>query len=187
MTLDATTQQILNEVMGPNVLRQIELIVPDFFDGKYIITKMVPKDDQPTPLVKYLKTQVVASSDPKYAPGTDLDVHDELGALVREGYNITVHPPRIRDHGTDAYTLESSPHDRVAIAEAETEDGWNNPRVFYANRASIYGGKNIRFGALEESDWSMAVCRCNVHFAFVPKGEEKRESCALENNWDIIK
>ena len=37
--------QILEEVMGPNVRRQLETVVPDFFDKGYVVMQMQPKPE----------------------------------------------------------------------------------------------------------------------------------------------
>ncbi|MFH1063538.1 MAG: hypothetical protein V1729_00490 [Candidatus Woesearchaeota archaeon] len=194
MAIDEETRKILSEVMGPNVLRQLTTAVPDFFDDKYLITKLVekPLDQQMRgyPLAKLLEPETVASTHPGCPPGTIIDVDVLLPELMDDGYNVSLSPTRIRAYMTDDNTLEMGPIDSLVIAQfPKTGKSFEDVQVFYRNGARLYGGKSIGYGPLNRSKYFEGSGRLNVHFAFTPQKEEERRTCAFiqDHSWQLIR
>jgi hypothetical protein len=191
MTLDEETKRIVLETMGINVFKQLTTVVPDFFDRDYVITKTVekPKDQQPPtyPHVKHMEPKVVASTHPKYPVDTIIEVDEVLADLIRQGYNVTVSPEEISRRITHSKeTLEREPCHSFAIAEISKQDsGFGEPDVFYHNNPYLYEGREISLGILVKGHYFEGLGRCNVHFAFVPKGEKERKVAYFEEGWEL--
>lgn len=192
MSLDEETKKIVLEVMGPNVFKQLTVVESGFFDGKYIVAKLVkkPKEKRPSIIpVTYLEPKVFASTHPVYKVGSILDSLDILSDIIREDYNLSISPIEIRRGMVGKEILEEGPEDGLVIAEISKEsEGFGNPRVFYANAAFLSGGCEISSGRLEKTDFFKASSKFYVHFAFVPqKSGKKRESVYIDKAWELKK
>jgi hypothetical protein len=191
MPLDEETQRIAEEVMGTNVLRQLGMAVPDFWDKDYMIVRMVPKpEDQQSrhfPFVVALEPKVMASKNPRYPVGRLIGFGHEMMDAVREGYNLAVSPNEIRGNWIVRHKpkfLDEEPRDRLVCAEVELgEHGFAGPDVFYEHAGHLVHGREILYGHLNEENFSVGVCRCNIHFAFVQKGETPRKIMAMEKTF----
>jgi hypothetical protein len=192
MALDDKARRIAEEVMGINVLKQLELVVPDFFDRDYMIVKMSPKPEdqqhQHYPHVVALEPRVMASTHPRYPAGAILDLEKQLAEMAGEGYNVAVSPDKIRGRiSTDRRTLENEPFDSLVIAEVRAgEGGFGNPEIFYVQGGALRWGRRIAYSSLDEKIFDEALCRSNVHFAFVPAGETGRKLAAIRKFSDGI-
>lgn len=191
--LEVMDPRILNqidEIMGLNVLRQIVTVVPDFFDGGYIVTNLVPKPKEEQSkhgMVKYLEPKIVVSTHPRYKANSRVDVEDKLAELTKKGFNVTISPERIRNFSTDSKTLGEYPCDNLVIAQVPSDEkGFGNPYVFYDQDSYLGRGWKIGFGQLPKGELYQGL-RYLTHFAFVPQGEEKRKSCFIEGDWELKK
>lgn len=185
MALDDKARRTAEEVMGINVLKQLGLVVPDFFDGQYMIVKMSPKpkedQHQNYPHVVALEPKVIASTYPKYAAGAILDLEKQLAEIAGDGCNVAVSPDEIRGRtATDRRTLENEPFDSLVAAEVRAgEGGLGNPQVFYIHGSALSHGRRIAYSSLDGKILSECLCRAYVHFAFVPAGEKDRSSMGI--------
>lgn len=190
MSLDEETKRIVLEVMGPNVLKQLTTVVPDFFDKDYVLTRLVekPREEQPPgyPYVKLMEPKVVASTHPQYPIDTIIRVDEVLTDLIRDGYNVTVSPDSV-SKGTyySDEILEEAPMHNIAIAEvAKDQQGFGKPDAFYTHGAKLRDFIPIGWGELSKSDFFEATGYA-IHFAFIPAGEKERGKAAILDNWEV--
>ena len=192
MSLDEDTRKALWDTLGPNVFNQIKTVIPDFFNDKYIVTKLVEKPEgeqiRGYPLVQLLEPEAVASTHPGITTGTIVNVHEMLPELMREGYNVTLSPTKIRAYDIGPKSLMIAPIDSLVIAEFP-KDGqeFKDSEVFYRNGARLYKGKSVGYGKLNTHQYFEGSGRLHVHFAFTPqKGEEKRPNVFIEDRtWNL--
>jgi len=177
MALDDEAQRIAEEVLGINVLKQLGMAVPEFWDGSYVIiqTTPKPKDQQVKgfPYAVALDLKVIASTAEGYVPGQIVGWEDEIAEIVGKGHSVTVSPEKIRTCRTDEYTLNHGPFDSLVIAEGKDEF-WNiTMNTIYSYGDLLSGGCQIGY-ALNKNSFNEGICRCNIQFAFIPTGEKPR-------------
>ena len=186
MALDGQTQKIVDEVCGQNVYRQLIHVVPEFFE-RFVLLQMVPKpgDKQHAhyPHIVLLEEKIRASTDPLYVVGETVDLQYHLGDLCQQGLYVLVSPLHIRTPRLGAFDetdelFTSRPYDSLVIAEVPADgiSHFGEPDVFYAHSARLSGGREIHHGGLSFRNFSEGICKLYVHFAFVPRKEEGRES-----------
>ena len=115
--------QIANEVLGENILRQIELVVPDFFDNDYVIFQLKPKPEHEQgpgyPHRTDLEPIVVYSTIEEFTQGQKVDPLQDFKQISRTGCSITISPRNIRNprFPMPEEDLEKCPCDYLVIAE----------------------------------------------------------------------
>lgn len=142
--IDKNLKKIINETMGTNVYRQIITVEPDFFSGKYIITKLVEKPEIQQKFgqfVRLCEPKIVASTHPEYSKGIIFD-NNKLFEIIKQGYNFTISPNIIRDFMTDESTLSEGPLDGLVIAGIKNEKLY----PFYVKEGSMGNPKHIYAG-----------------------------------------
>jgi hypothetical protein len=81
-------EELMNTVMGPNIQKQIITVIPDFFDGKYIMLRSVPKpeneqDDHPKKQFIYeLEDKVIFAKNSDIGPGYVIDMEKNVTDLL---------------------------------------------------------------------------------------------------------
>lgn len=197
--IDSRLGQILDEVMGPNVRKQLYTVAPDFFDKDYVVMQMQPKPESEQPFgylnLVAMEPIVVASNHPKYGEGTAVNLDEgihHLKEMLRDDYNITVSPVEIiRKIHVPPEEVESGPFDPLVIAELDVySDGFYNTNEIYHHRYHIplkhYLGIEIPVGELCEYVFGRAMLYGYVHFAFLPQepGVE-RDFCYIYDGWEL--
>lgn len=184
--------QILEEVMGYNVRRQLDVVVPDFFDEGYVVMQMQPKPESEQPFgyphIVAMNPFVVASNHSSYKEGIVLNQDKfipDLKGMLRDGYNVTVSPDKIRERIIPSREiLESEPCDGLVIAELDVKGDCfgDYNKIIYAHDANIGGGRTLY--TLNECTCGEAMRYGNVHFAFLPQEPEvRRKSCYIDRGW----
>lgn len=177
MALDEETKRIAEEVMGENVLIQLGMVVPDFFEYPYVIAKLVvlPKGSHPSEqFIKRFEPRVMVATASGYAQGQAIRWEDGIAEIIGKGYALTVSPERIRTCGTDDYTLNEGPFDSLVVAECSADFWGRGMNTIYSYGDMISWGRHIGYG-LNKNGFNEGVCKCNIHFAFVPAGETERD------------
>lgn len=184
----------IEEVMGCNVRKQLEIVVPVFFDNDYVVIQMQPKpeSDQPFgyPHFQILEPVIIASNHPDYHEGKIVQVDEsvnDLKKMLSDGYNITISPYKIRRQGSPSQDiLESEPLDSLVIAELDVsgEDIFGDNNIIYRHNAYYGGGREVR--NLDLDIFRQAIGNGNVHFAFLPKKPDvKRKKCYIDDRWQL--
>ena len=188
MALDDDTRKIAEEVMGGNVLRQLGMVVPEFFGYPYVIVKLavLPKGSHPSEqFIHRFEPRVMAATAEGYALGQAIRWEDEIAEMVGKGYALTISPEKIRAYRTDDYTLNQGPFDSLVISEANADLWERSINTIYSHRDGLNWGRSIGNG-LNQHDFNEGICKCDIHFAFVPAGESARDVVGIRDFEDGI-
>jgi len=178
MALDDETRRIAMEAMGSNALAQLELVVPEFFDGNYVLLQLVSGENSGKYAVK-LDLAVAVSNVPDYTPGQVLSENweNEIAEMVgAKKYNVSV-TPTVVERGIVVKDKEFNTITPFVAAEGEAEFWeFESPMVFYTHQALVYHGGSITEGIpLSEGGFHSGACRSTINFVFVPVGDKPRD------------
>jgi len=181
----------IEKVMGCNVRKQLNIVVPDFFDNDYVVMHMQPKPESEQgsgyPFVQPLEPVIIASKHPDYQEGRIVQSVNDLEEMLSEGYNLTISPNKIRGHTIPSQEiLEIEPCDSLVIAELDVseEEFFGKNNIIYKHDAHYGGGREIY--DLDLDIFSKAIGNGIIHFAFLPKKPgAKRERCYIDNGWQL--
>ena len=181
----------LSEVTGTNILKQLGVVVPDFFDRNHVVMQMQPKptEYQITPHIKYLWPVVVESTHTKYTEGYWFDMvqtDEPIKNILDEGFNLLLSPDiarRNRIHYSDEL-LEERPVDSLVIATVDNSNSiFEGSNPFYSHNPLRSFSRAYGFN---RDDFGESLCRGKIHFAFLPEAEYgDLDACFIDRDWEL--
>ncbi|MFH1358898.1 MAG: hypothetical protein ABIH37_03365 [archaeon] len=195
---DQTLGEVVNEVIGHNVYRQLTTIVPDFFERPYVVIQMQPdlekkRKQRPIIPVTPLKPVVVESTVPAFYHSFTFpvdEIPETLTRVLETGSNLLVSPDviRISHIQYSDYILREAPRDSLIIVVTDPNQGLfeRGSRLIYSHGGNI-GKYNRRFTEFTEEQFSLALTRGKTHFAFLPKEQYPDQRCCdILDGWELL-
>ncbi len=176
--------QSVVECIGENVLKQLLVVEPHFFETPYAIAKLVAKSAelQPEhyPFVESYDLIVQSSSQNDLIIGQPITDYSEILERVNSGTAIIASSHKIRGFiNPSQEILAYGPFDQLVVAEVFGDCD----RVHAIYNAATASKAGIFPNYFTCQQFQLAIARNYVHFAFLPAAN--RKSIYLENGWTI--
>jgi len=189
MAIDQKLKETAKSHLTSNQLRQLSFVVPDLFDKDFMMLHVVSRpmafQHKFYPFVVDLdvkvNAEIVASTHPEYASGTIENPSAYINSFNDQGYSVILLPfTSVREaaYSPDWYGQEAV--DPLVVAESSMRGNELLLHSFYANAAKLIEGARLGYGHFGLDKLNPAVCRRNVPFVFLQKGNEKRTWRCIE-------
>lgn len=142
-------RSLAQQVFCTNVLRQLEVVAPDFSQNCVIarledLCKEDPQNRLANQFVKPQEPVVAYSSSPDVPISRRLGNKDFITSLVWDGYAVSISP---RSIGRFSYVtddiLNEGPFDGLVVAEIPQGKSFSDARIIYSHRSELNGGPRV--------------------------------------------